>query len=40
MGIIGFIDDYIKIFQNNKKGLKGGFKVIGQHKNGQGVDPL
>ena len=30
MGIIGFIDDYIKIFQNNKKGLKGGFKVIGQ----------
>ena len=30
MGIIGFIDDYIKIFKNNKKGLKGGFKVIGQ----------
>jgi len=30
MGVIGFIDDYIKIFKNNKKGLKGGFKVIGQ----------
>ena len=30
MGIIGFIDDYIKIFKNNKKGLKGSFKVIGQ----------
>ncbi len=30
MGIIGFIDDYIKIFKNNKKGLKGRFKVSGQ----------
>lgn len=30
MGIIGFIDDYIKIFKKNKKGLKGRFKVIGQ----------
>jgi len=30
MGIIGFIDDYIKIFRNNKKGLKGRFKVLGQ----------
>ena len=30
MGVIGFIDDYIKIFKNNKKGLKGSFKVIGQ----------
>ncbi len=30
MGIIGFIDDYIKIYKNDKKGLKGGFKVIGQ----------
>ena len=30
MGIIGFIDDYIKIFKNDKKGLKGSFKVIGQ----------
>ena len=30
MGIIGFIDDYIKIFRNNKKGLKGRFKIMGQ----------
>ena len=29
-GIIGFIDDYIKIFKKNKKGLKGRFKIIGQ----------
>ena len=30
MGIIGFVDDYIKIFRNNKRGLKGRFKVLGQ----------
>ena len=30
MGIIGFIDDYIKIFKKNKEGLKGKFKVLGQ----------
>ncbi len=30
MGIIGFIDDYIKIFRKNKQGLKGRFKVLGQ----------
>jgi len=30
MGCIGFIDDYIKIFKNDKKGLKGSFKIIGQ----------
>jgi len=30
MGTIGFIDDYIKKFKNNKKGLSGKFKVIGQ----------
>ena len=30
MGIIGFIDDYIKIFKKNKKGLKGRFKIMGQ----------
>lgn len=30
MGIIGFIDDYIKIFKKNKEGLKGRFKVLGQ----------
>ncbi len=30
MGIIGFIDDYIKVFKKNKDGLKGKFKVVGQ----------
>lgn len=30
MGVIGFVDDYIKKFKNNKEGLKGKFKVIGQ----------
>lgn len=30
MGIIGFVDDYIKIFKKDKQGLKGIFKVIGQ----------
>ena len=30
MGSIGFIDDYIKIFKNDKKGLKGSLKIIGQ----------
>lgn len=30
MGAIGFIDDYIKKFKNNKDGLPGKFKVVGQ----------
>ena len=30
MGMIGFIDDYIKIFKKDKKGLKGRFKIAGQ----------
>ena len=30
LGIIGFLDDYIKIFRKNKRGLKGKFKIIGQ----------
>jgi len=30
MGIIGFVDDYIKIKKKDKAGLKGKFKVIGQ----------
>lgn len=30
MGIIGFIDDYIKVFKKDKKGLRGKFKVLGQ----------
>ena len=30
MGIIGFIDDYLKKFKNDKEGLKGRFKILGQ----------
>jgi phospho-N-acetylmuramoyl-pentapeptide-transferase len=30
LGLIGFLDDYIKIFKKDKKGLQGKFKVIGQ----------
>lgn len=30
MGLIGFIDDYIKVFKKNKEGLSGKFKVLGQ----------
>lgn len=30
MGVIGFVDDYIKKFKNDKNGLKGRFKIIGQ----------
>jgi phospho-N-acetylmuramoyl-pentapeptide-transferase len=30
LGAIGFIDDYIKVFRKNKKGLAGKFKIIGQ----------
>ena len=30
MGLIGGLDDYIKIFKKDKKGLKGYFKVVGQ----------
>jgi len=30
LGTIGFIDDYIKVFKKDKKGLAGKFKVIGQ----------
>lgn len=29
-GLIGFADDYIKVFKKDKEGLKGRFKVIGQ----------
>ena len=29
-GIIGFLDDYIKVFRHNKDGLKGRFKIVGQ----------
>ena len=30
LGTIGFIDDYIKVFKKDKKGLKGKFKIAGQ----------
>ena len=30
LGLIGFIDDYIKVFKKNKAGLAGKFKIIGQ----------
>lgn len=29
-GLIGFIDDYIKVFKKNKEGLAGRFKIVGQ----------
>ncbi len=28
--VLGFADDYIKVFKNHKEGLKGKFKIIGQ----------
>ena len=30
MGVIGFVDDYIKVFKKNKEGLAGRFKIVGQ----------
>jgi phospho-N-acetylmuramoyl-pentapeptide-transferase len=30
MGLIGFLDDYIKVFKKDKRGLAGKFKVMGQ----------
>jgi phospho-N-acetylmuramoyl-pentapeptide-transferase len=30
LGLIGFVDDYIKIFKKNKEGLAGRFKILGQ----------
>jgi phospho-N-acetylmuramoyl-pentapeptide-transferase len=30
VGLIGFLDDYIKIFKKNKEGLAGRFKIVGQ----------
>ncbi|MGB0254975.1 MAG: phospho-N-acetylmuramoyl-pentapeptide-transferase [Flavobacteriaceae bacterium] len=30
MGLIGFVDDYLKIKKKDKEGLKGRFKVVGQ----------
>ncbi len=30
LGLIGFLDDYIKVYKKNKEGLQGKFKIIGQ----------
>lgn len=30
LGLIGFLDDYIKVFKKDKKGLAGSFKIVGQ----------
>lgn len=30
LGIIGFMDDYIKVYQKDKQGLAGRFKILGQ----------
>ncbi|MFZ4101527.1 MAG: phospho-N-acetylmuramoyl-pentapeptide-transferase [Sphingobacterium thalpophilum] len=30
MGLIGFVDDYIKVFKKDKEGLAGRFKIMGQ----------
>jgi len=30
LGIIGFLDDYIKVYKKNKEGLRGKFKILGQ----------
>lgn len=29
-GLIGLLDDYIKVFRHNKEGLQGKFKIVGQ----------
>lgn len=30
MGLLGFVDDYIKVFKKNKEGLPGRYKILGQ----------
>lgn len=30
LGLLGFADDYIKVFKHNKEGLNGRFKIVGQ----------
>jgi phospho-N-acetylmuramoyl-pentapeptide-transferase len=30
LGFVGFMDDYIKVFKKDKKGLQGKFKILGQ----------
>ena len=34
LGLLGFADDYIKIFRRDKDGLKGKYKIVGQVSNG------
>ncbi len=40
LGLIGFIDDYIKVFKKDKAGMPGKFKVFGQIVLGLGVGLL
>lgn len=37
LGLLGFADDYIKIFKHNKEGLSGKLKLLGQMALGLGV---
>lgn len=37
LGLLGFLDDYIKIFKKNKDGLPGRYKIVGQVLLGLGV---
>lgn len=30
LGLLGFLDDYIKVFKKNKEGLSGKYKILGQ----------
>ena len=30
LGLLGFLDDYIKVFKKNKEGLNGKYKIVGQ----------
>lgn len=30
LGVIGFLDDYIKVFRKNKEGMSGRYKIVGQ----------
>ena len=41
LGFLGFMDDYIKIFRQNKEGLKGKYKIVGQVSNlNDGMDGM
>lgn len=40
LGMIGFVDDYIKVFKKDKQGLPGKFKVFGQVALGLGIGLL